>query len=93
MQQRWTAAIDIDMGGHPAGHPLGSQQRQHVKNCMDMTGVRWDWPVPRPSSSSEPSAALRSNGDFDTYWRYHLAQERSRVHESRYLNGHIPQAA
>jgi hypothetical protein len=31
--------------------------------------------------------------DFDTYWRYHLAQERCRVHESRYLNGHIPQAA
>ena len=37
--------------------------------------------------------ALRSNGDFDDYWRYHLAQERRRVHQSRYLNGHIPQAA
>ena len=37
--------------------------------------------------------ALRGNGDFVTYRRYHLAQERCRVHESRYLNGHIPQAA
>ena len=45
--------------------------------------------MPRPSSNSERSA----NGDFDAYWRYHLAQERQRIHETRYLNGVIPHAA
>jgi len=37
--------------------------------------------------------AIRSNGDLDDYWRYHLAQERRRVHETRYANGLIPRAA
>jgi hypothetical protein len=37
--------------------------------------------------------ALRSNKDFHAYWQYHLAQERRRVHESRYANSIIPQAA
>ena len=90
MQQRWTAAIDIDMGGHPAGHPLGSQQRQHVKNCMDITGARWGL---SGAEAILKLRALRSNGDFDAYWHYHLEQERRRVHESRYRNGVIPHAA
>ena len=57
---------------------------------MDITGARWGL------SGAEAILKLRalpSNGDFDTYWRYPLAQERRRVHESRYLTGHIPQAA
>jgi len=28
--------------------------------------------------------AIRANGDFDDYWRFHLEHERRRVHESRY---------
>ena len=39
------------------------------------------------------TAAIASNGDFDDYWRYHLAQERHRVHETRYAQDIIPQAA
>ena len=34
--------------------------------------------------------ALRKNGDWERYWRFHLAQERRRVHELRYLNKIIP---
>jgi hypothetical protein len=37
--------------------------------------------------------AIASNGDFDDYWRHHLAQERHRVHETRYAQDVIPQAA
>ncbi|MDM4723430.1 ISKra4 family transposase [Micromonospora sp. WMMA1363] len=34
---------------------------------------------------------LISNGDFDQYWTWHLAQEQQRIHNSRYLGGAIPQ--
>ena len=37
--------------------------------------------------------AVIANGDFDDYWRYHLTQERHRVHETRYAHEVIPQAA
>ena len=33
---------------------------------------------------------IRSNGDLAAYWRYHLAQERQRVHSSRYADGIVP---
>lgn len=34
--------------------------------------------------------AIKANGDFDTYWDYHLAQERHHVHEARYHDHAIP---
>jgi hypothetical protein len=37
--------------------------------------------------------ALHSNNDFEDYWRYHLAQERHHVHQSRYASHVIPRAA
>jgi hypothetical protein len=37
--------------------------------------------------------ALHSNGDFDDYLSFHLAQERHRVHETRYADTTIPAAA
>jgi hypothetical protein len=64
--------------------------RHLVKDRMDITGARWGLPG---AEAILKLRALHSNGDFDTYWRYHLEQERRRAHESRYLNGLIPQAA
>ena len=64
--------------------------RHLVKDRMDITGARWGLPG---AEAILKLRALRSNGDFDAYWRYHLDQERRRAHESRYLNGLIPQAA
>jgi hypothetical protein len=64
--------------------------RHLVKDRMDITGARWGLPG---AEAILKLRALRSNGDFDAYWRYHLAQERRRVHESRYLNGLTRQAA
>src|SRR5437762_6719609 len=63
--------------------------RHLVKDRMDITGARG-------LDGAEAVLKLRSvrpNGDFDTYWRFHLNQERRRVHKSRYANGVIPAAA
>ena len=34
--------------------------------------------------------ALKTSGDFDTYWEFHLAKEHERVHQSRYADGIVP---
>jgi hypothetical protein len=57
---------------------------------MDITGARWRLDG---AEAILKLRAIRSNGDFDRYWRYHLAQERHRTHASRYANGVIPHAA
>ncbi len=64
--------------------------RHLVKDRMDITGARWSL---EGAEAMLKLRALRANGDFDAYWPYHLAQERRRVHQSRYANGRIPLAA
>ena len=64
--------------------------RHLVKDRMDITGARWGLDG---AEAILKLRALRSNGDFDEYWRYHLEQERRRVHQIRYRDGIIPQAA
>ena len=64
--------------------------RHLVKDRMDITGARWGL---AGAEAVLKLRALRSNGDIDNYWRYHLAQERHRVHQSRYAQGVIPAAA
>ena len=57
---------------------------------MDITGARWS------TDGAEAILKLRAvtaNGDFDTYWKYHLDREQQRVHRSHYPNGPIPRAA
>lgn len=34
--------------------------------------------------------ALRASGDFDEYWRFHLAREQQRNHAERYADGELP---
>jgi len=64
--------------------------RHIVADRFDVTGARWGLPG---AEAILKLRALRSNGDFETYWHYHLKQERQRVHESRYLDGALPRAA
>jgi len=64
--------------------------RHLVKDRMDITGARWGLDG---AETVLKLRAVRTNGDFDTYWTFHLNQERHRVHESRYTNGAIPRAA
>ncbi len=53
--------------------------RHLVKDRMDLTGARWGL---QGAEAILKLRAIRANGDFDDYWRYHLAQEHRRVHQS-----------
>jgi hypothetical protein len=64
--------------------------RHLVKDRMDITGARWGL---HGAEAVLKLRAVRANGDLDTYWRFHLNQERRRVHRARYANGVIPTAA
>jgi hypothetical protein len=64
--------------------------RHLVKDRMDITGARWGL---AGAEAILKLRALTSNGDFDEYWKYHLTQERHRIHETRYANNIILQAA
>ncbi len=64
--------------------------RHLVKDRMDITGARWSL---AGAEAILKLRAVRSNGDFEQYWNYHLSQERHRVHQSRYADNLIPHAA
>ena len=64
--------------------------RHLVKDRMDITGARWGL---TGAEAILKLRAVRCNGDLDAYWTHHLAQERHRVHQSRYANNVVPQAA
>ena len=55
---------------------------------MDITGARWGLDG---AEAILKLRALTTNGDFDQYWTWHLAQKQQRIHNSRYLDEVIPQ--
>jgi len=57
---------------------------------MDITGARWGL---HGAEAILKLRAIRSNGDFDQYWTYHLDQEHQRVHASRYADNLVPSSA
>jgi hypothetical protein len=61
--------------------------RHLVKDRMDITGARWGLDG---AEAVLKLRALRSNGDFDHYWRYHTQQEHRRNHLARFKAGLIP---
>jgi hypothetical protein len=61
--------------------------RYLVKDRMDITGARWGLPG---GEAVLKLRSIRTNGDFDEYWRFHLKKERERNHESKYENGQLP---
>jgi len=78
-----------------AGWPIASGViegtcRFLVADRMDITGARWSV---RGAEAILKLRALRANGDWPEYWRYHLEKERQRIHESRYAHNLIPKAA
>jgi hypothetical protein len=64
--------------------------RYLVADRMDITGARWGLDG---AGAVLKLRALRSNGDWEEYWTYHLEQEQQHVHMSRYAGNLIPQAA
>lgn len=61
--------------------------RHLVQDRMDITGARWGL---GSAEAVLKIRALRTNGDFDRYWAFHLAQEQDRVHLQRYAGHVIP---
>jgi hypothetical protein len=64
--------------------------RYLVADRMDITGARWSV---TGAEAVLKLRAVRANGDFDAYFKFHLAQEQQRVHQSRYSGGVVPRAA
>jgi len=62
--------------------------RHLVKDRMELTGARWGMDS---AESVLRLRALRSSGDFEPYWAFHLKQEFQRRHLSLYANDKIPQ--
>jgi hypothetical protein len=61
--------------------------RYLVKDRMDITGARWGLDG---AEAVLKLRALRTNGDFEEYWRFHLLREKRRIHQSRYQRNSIP---
>jgi hypothetical protein len=53
--------------------------RHLVKDRMDLTGARWRL---QRAEAVLRIRSLKSSGDFDSYWTYHLEQERKRNHSA-----------
>jgi hypothetical protein len=61
--------------------------RHLVQDRMGITGARWGL---RCAEAVLKLRALRSSGDFEAYWTFHLARERARTHEARYADKRVP---
>ena len=75
-----------------AGLPLATGAiegacRYLLQDRLGITGARWSL---RGAEAVLKLRALRSSGDFEEYWAFHLARERVRNHEARYANNQIP---
>ena len=69
-------------GGWPIATGIIEGACRHiVKDRMDITGARWGL---HGAQAILTLRALVSNGDYDTYWHYHLNQEHHRVHHAQY---------
>jgi hypothetical protein len=55
--------------------------RHLIQDRMDITGARWSL---GGAEAVLRLRSLRSSGDFDTYWNFHLRLERDRHHLCRY---------
>jgi hypothetical protein len=67
--------------------------RHLIQDRMDISGARWSLDG---AEAILRLRSLRSSGDFDTYWDFHLQAERRRNHLQRYANHeftHLRQAA
>jgi hypothetical protein len=61
--------------------------RHLVGDRLDTTGPGWSL---RGAEALLRLRALRSSGDLEEYWAFHLAREHARNHEARYMNKHVP---
>lgn len=55
--------------------------RHLIGDRLDISGARWGL---QGAEAVLKLRAVKTNGDFDRYWRFHLARENHRVHSPRY---------
>jgi hypothetical protein len=53
--------------------------RHLIGDRLDISGARWGL---AGAEAVLKLRALKTNGDFDRYWRFHLARENHRVHQA-----------
>jgi hypothetical protein len=75
-----------------AGLPLATGAiegacRYLLQDRLHITGARWSL---RGAEAVLKLRALRSSGDFEEYWAFHLAQEHVRNHKVRYAGQQVP---
>ena len=61
--------------------------RHLVRDRMEVTGARWSL---EGAEAILKLRSLRSSGDFDEYWPFHLEREHQRHHQARYAGGAAP---
>lgn len=61
--------------------------RHLVQDRMGRTGARWSL---TGAEATLRLRALRTSGDFDDDWQFHLAKEHECAHASRYAGGVVP---
>lgn len=64
--------------------------RYLVKDRMEITGARWGL---ESAEAVLKLRALRTSGDLDEYWDFHLRREQERNHLSHYAPGQLASAA
>jgi hypothetical protein len=62
--------------------------RYLVQDRMGRTGARWSL---AGAEAVLRLRVLRTSGDFDDYWQFHVAKEHERTHASRYADGAVRQ--
>ena len=75
-----------------AGYPIATGViegacRSLVKDRMEVTGARWSL---AGAEAVLQLRALRASNDFESYWKFHLAQEQKRHHAKLYAGGQLP---
>ena len=58
--------------------------RHLICDRLDITGARWGVPS---AEAVLRLRSLRSSGDFEAYWAFHLSREHDRNHRARYADG------
>jgi len=71
----------LDMGAPIATGVIEGACRHLIGDRMDITGARWSLPG---AEAVLKLRSLRSSGDLNDYWRFHLTREHERQHLSRY---------
>jgi hypothetical protein len=73
--------IALTMGWPIATGVIEGACRYLVKDRLAITGARWSLPG---AQAVLLLRAVTTNGDFESYWTFHLQQEHQRTHASRY---------